>query len=141
MFSKIMVSYDGSDLAQKALEMACDLAKQNEAKVYVLHVNVVNMNLKIQAVNSPSLQAVLDEPGQKIIGQAEEYLKTTGCDYETAVVNNTSAPKPIMDYATEKGIDLIVMGSRGLGTVKQYFGSVSHAVLNVSKIPVLIIKN
>lgn len=141
MFSNIMVSYDGSDLAREALQMGIGLAKQNNAKLHVFHVNVITMNLKIQSVNSPSLQAVLDEPAKKIVGEIEGVLKDSGCDYVIHTENAVSAPKPIMDYALANNIDLIVMGSRGLGTVKQYFGSVSHAVLNVSKIPVLIIKS
>lgn len=141
MFSNIMVSYDGSDLADKALEMGIELAQQNNAKLHVFHVNVISTNLKVQAINSPSLQAVLDGPGEKVIAKAEERVKSSGCEYAVHVESATSAPKPIMDYANTNGIDLIVMGSRGLGTVKQYFGSVSHAILNVSKIPVLIIKS
>ncbi|MEK6965839.1 MAG: universal stress protein, partial [Thermoproteota archaeon] len=47
----------------------------------------------------------------------------------------------ILDFAKGKKIDLIVMGARGLGSVKEAFlGSVSNAVVHKSKIRVLIVK-
>ena len=47
----------------------------------------------------------------------------------------------IVGFAAEKKFDLIVIGARGLGSVKEVFlGSVSNGVLHKSKIPVLIVK-
>ncbi|HLA22851.1 MAG TPA: universal stress protein, partial [Nitrosopumilaceae archaeon] len=47
----------------------------------------------------------------------------------------------ILDFAREKKFDLIVMGARGLGSVKEIFlGSTSNGVVHKSKIPILIVK-
>ncbi|PIW35393.1 MAG: universal stress protein, partial [Nitrosopumilales archaeon CG15_BIG_FIL_POST_REV_8_21_14_020_33_23] len=49
--------------------------------------------------------------------------------------------KRIIDFAQKQRFDLIVMGARGRGIMKQMFlGSVSNTVVHNSKIPVLIIK-
>jgi nucleotide-binding universal stress UspA family protein len=48
--------------------------------------------------------------------------------------------RTILDFASENGYDLIVIGSRGLSGVKEFLGSVSHGVVQRSKVPVLIIK-
>ena len=47
----------------------------------------------------------------------------------------------IVDYATKNSFELIIMGSRGLSTLKGFvFGSLAHTVLNKSPLPVLLIK-
>ena len=47
----------------------------------------------------------------------------------------------IIDFAAKNKFDIIVIGARGLGSVKEAFlGSVSHAVVHKSKIPVLVVK-
>lgn len=47
----------------------------------------------------------------------------------------------ILDYATEKSFELIIMGTRGLSTLHGLvFGSLAHTMLNKSTIPVLLIK-
>lgn len=140
MFKNILVAYDGSEVAQKALETGADLAKQYDAELKVLTVNVITTNLKTQSINSPALAEMLDAAGERVAKQAEGYLVNTGVNYSVEVVNAPSAPKPIIDYVSANDIDLVVIGSRGLGTVRQVFGSVSHAVLNTVTVPVLVIK-
>ena len=47
----------------------------------------------------------------------------------------------IIRYAEESGADLLVMGSRGLGALREFaLGSVSHKVLTHAKCPVLVVK-
>ncbi|MCI4433735.1 MAG: universal stress protein, partial [Nitrosopumilus sp.] len=47
----------------------------------------------------------------------------------------------IINYANNKSFDIIVLGSRGMGSIKEiFFGSTSNYVLHKSKIPVLIVK-
>ena len=57
MFKNIMVAYDGSDLAEKALTMAEEMAAQNGATLHVFHVNLVSASLAAQAASSPALQS------------------------------------------------------------------------------------
>lgn len=137
----IMVAFDGSDLAVKALNMAEELAELSGAKLHVFHTNIIAASLASQAMSSPSLQDMLNTAGEKVRKQAEELLADRPCEYEIIVQNAPTAAKYIVDYASRHDIDLIVMGSRGLGTMKQYFGSVAHSVLNVTHVPTLIIKD
>lgn len=140
MFKNILVAYDGSKIAQKALETGCDLASKYDASLKVLVVNVIPTNLKTQAINSPALTDVLDAAGERVSEEAEKYLANVDVDSSVEVINAPSAPKPLIDYVHTHDIDLVVIGSRGLGTVRQVFGSVSHAVLNTVEVPVLVVK-
>jgi nucleotide-binding universal stress UspA family protein len=140
MFKNILVAYDGSDLAEKALDIAEEMAAQNGATLHVYHVNLVSASLAAQAASSPALADMLSTAGEKIRAKAQEKLKDSTCAYQIVVQNAPAPAKPLMDYANRNDVDLIVMGSRGLGTMKQYFGSVAHSVLNVTHIPTLVIK-
>ena len=140
MFKNIMVAFDGSDLAEKALRMGEEMALQNNAKLHVFHVNVVSASLGAQAQSSEALKDMLDTAGEKVRAKAQEMLADSACNYEIIVHSGPAPAKLLMDYATHNDIDLMIMGSRGLGTMKQYFGSVAHSVLNVTHIPTLIIK-
>lgn len=140
MLKNIMVAFDGSELAQKALAIAEEIAELNGATLHVFHTNIVSASLNAQAASSPALQSMLNVAGDKVRDQAQELLKDSSCPYQIVVQNAPSPAKHINDYATRNDIDLIVMGSRGLGTMKQYFGSVAHSVLNVTHIPTLIVK-
>ena len=140
MFKNILVAYDGSDLADKALKMGEEMAAQNGATLHVFHANLVSASLSAQAASSPALADMLGTAGEKIREKAQEMLKDSTCAYQIVVQNAPNPAKPMLDYAKRNNVDLIVMGSRGLGTMKQYFGSVAHSVLNVTHIPTLVIK-
>ena len=140
MFKNILVAFDGSDLAEKALDMGKELSALTGAKLHIVHINLVAASLSVHARGSDSLQELLDTPGGKVRQQAEGLMEGAGVDYEIVVIDAPSPAKPINDYAMRNHIDLIVMGSRGLGTMKQYFGSVAHSLLNVTQIPTTIIK-
>lgn len=136
----ILVAFDGSDLAIKALKMGEELAILTGSTLHVFHTNIIAASLNAQAMSSPSLQELLNTAGEKVRKQAEDLLAESECTYMVVVQNAPSPVKPIIDYSNKHEVDLIVMGSRGLGTMKQYFGSVAHSVLNVTHIPTLIIK-
>lgn len=140
LLKNIMVAFDGSDLANKALAMAQQIATQNDATLHVFNVNVIAASLMNRAQGSDALKELLDTAGENARAKAEELLKDATCKYKIVVQDAPAAAKAILDYSHRNDIDLIVMGSRGLGTMKQYFGSVAHAVLNVTEIPTLIIK-
>jgi nucleotide-binding universal stress UspA family protein len=57
------------------------------------------------------------------------------------VVENGEEGKTIVSFAHKHNFDLIVIGSRGMGTLgKLFLGSTSNYVVNSSKIPVMIVK-
>lgn len=140
MFKNIMVAFDGSDLAVKALQMGEEMAVKYGATLHVFHTNIIAATLSAQAMNSPSLQDMLNTAGENVRAQALELLANSECTYQVVVQNASNPARPIIDYANKNAIDLIIMGSRGLGTMKQYFGSVAHSVLNVTHTPTLVIK-
>ena len=143
-----MVAIDGSKTANKALDFGLDLAAKYSAEVLVVSVfDVISTSLVARGmVFSPAgttkyleeLEAFHSHVLVDALVKAKKFkpkLKVS-----TKLLKGRAADK-IVDEANEGGFGLIVVGSRGLGGIKEFFlGSVSDRVADEAKCPVLIVK-
>ena len=138
MIKNIVVPVDGSEGADRAIEKACMLAEICGAKLNFLYVANINQ-LAINAVLSDAILDSVTKAGNVILDRALEMVPA-GVTKES--FSDTGSPAVvILDFAETNDIDLIVMGSRGLGVVKGVLlGSVSQYVVEQSKCPVLVVK-
>ncbi|ALS20593.1 MULTISPECIES: universal stress protein [Paenibacillus] len=140
--SKILVAYDGSDQAEKALLKAVELAKLNE-QIEILVLHVVSPSAPYtgyEYIPSPDIIELVMKQGSKTLQQAEKVLAGIPNKWNKALHKGYPA-ETILDYAKTSGCDLIVIGSRGLSGLKELFlGSVSHNVVQHSPVPVLVVK-
>ncbi|RYL96498.1 universal stress protein [Sporolactobacillus sp. THM7-7] len=140
LFSKILVAYDDSDLSKKALQKAADIAKQDEGTVVdVVHVITVPTNQFIVGDVYREVRDSTIKYGKELIAKAENMLNELPNATHTFVKEGQPV-RTILECAEENGYDLIIIGSRGLSGVREFLGSVSHGVVQRSKVPVLIIK-
>jgi len=138
--SKILVPYDGSENAQKALEKAVELAGI-DASISLEVIYVITPPVLSPIIDVPiNFEDVLLEVGKAIIAKAESILASLKNEHQCSLLRGTSAAQVILDYAKEYNCDLIVMGNRGLTGIREYLGSVSHAVVQRSPVSVLIVK-
>lgn len=141
MIKTILVPVDGSQDSFAALKEAEVLAETLESKLIVLTVLTDSKVIEhypgdFLTTDFKKAQALR---GQQILERAMEAVDIKG-KVET-VVRTGWASEEIVKCAEEKGADLIVMGSRGLGGFSRtLLGSVSNKVLNTAKIPVLVNK-
>ena len=138
MMKNILVPVDGSEGADRAIEKAVMLAKLCNAKVNFLYVANINQ-LAINAVLSDAILDSVTKAGNVILERAMEMVPE-GVEKES--FSDTGSPAVVvLDFAESNNIDLIVMGSRGLGIVKGVLlGSVSQYVVEQSKCPVMVVK-
>ena len=142
-FSKILVPVDRSESSKRALEYALKLANSNKSKVTILHVVEPLSSVPETEVAIHAVEVAAENLARELLdGLADKAQKDYGIKPE--LVWRVGHPADvILDVAKEKaaGSDLIVMGSRGLGGFKEMLlGSVSHAVVNHAKMPVLIVR-
>ena len=139
---KILWATDFSDEAQEALLYADAFAKTFKANIVALHV-------------IPDFSAALYDAAYVIKGElvkkvaavkkdAEEKLKALqkakGISLKSIVKEGTAA-KVIIDVAEKEGVDLIVIGRRGMSAIEKLFiGSVANQVLRNSPVPILVTK-
>lgn len=137
MYRNILIAADGSDNSLRATQQAADIASLlDEAKVTI--VSVIAIDVYSDMVYDP-IEAH-GEAQREIIRDAEQVLADAGIDYEVVLLHGRPADE-IIRYATETEVDLLVIGSRGLGALREFaLGSVSHKVLTHAKCPVLVVK-
>jgi nucleotide-binding universal stress UspA family protein len=136
MFKSILVAWDGSEHAKRALAEAIDLARTQEARLTLLSVAA-----PIHAWPGyipPITEADLVSAAEQMLAEGEALVpdgipvsgRTATGDPGTELLRRTAAANH----------DLIVMGSRGRGAIRSaVLGSVSHFVLNHATVPVLIV--
>ena len=138
MMKNILVPVDGSEGADRAIEQAVTLAKICGAKLNFLYVANINQ-LAINAVLSDAILDSVTKAGNVVLDRAMEMVPE-GIEKES--FSDTGSPAVVvLDFAETNDIDLIVMGSRGLGPLKGLFmGSVSSFVVTHAACPVMIVK-
>lgn len=140
MFHNVLVAVDGSSHAEQALTHAIDLAQSERARL-----TLMTAVTELPATTYMTAGGVTGELVQEARAEAEAILRRARERVpEDLPVTTLLTEQPIrfaLIRQIEKGHhDLVVMGSRGRGTVRAtLLGSVSHYVLHHSLVPVLIV--
>ncbi len=169
MFKNVLVATDGSDQANKAVDLASDMAAKYGAALTVLSViesgaltegarrlareKGVDMN---PVLDFPNITAMVPEDGP-ILPNVKNTLATSRIQAELAeaiveeakdraaaargLTETGHAAEAILRVAEAESVDLIVMGSRGLGTLKSLLvGSVSQTVSHLANCTCITVK-
>jgi nucleotide-binding universal stress UspA family protein len=129
MIQKILVPVDGSEQSLKATEFSADLAMQYDATIHLLHVFKLSVLPEGLGDYVMTDRLELQALGNKIVALAEERARKKGVKQIEAIVVEGDPSERIINYAKDHDIDIIVIGSRGLGTFKGLLlGSVSNKV-------------
>lgn len=142
MFKNILVPIDGSEQSNLALNFAMDLAKKYSAKVTLLHVAQQYFQEPIFPKLSTRNTADIEDAHRQLLSKMFDEAKKM--DSEVKVSKKLLFGRPadkIIETSKKEGIDLIVIGSRGLGGIKEFLlGSVSDRVADRANCQVLIVK-
>lgn len=135
---RILVPVDGSESSDRAIDQAIDMAEVCGAKLDFLYVANINQ-LAINACLSDAILEAVTKAGNVILDKALEKVPDT---ITAEAFSETGSPAVvILDFASSENMDMIIMGSRGLGVVKGVLlGSVSQYIVEQAKCPVLVIK-
>jgi nucleotide-binding universal stress UspA family protein len=98
MFQRIMVTWDGSDVARDALGVAIDVARRYDAELVVVSVAYSPAHAETDADRAESADA------------AHRYLEETFHDVVHQIIDGDTPARALLDHAHEHGFDLIVCG-------------------------------
>lgn len=131
----ILTPVDGSEPSLRAVELAARLASGLNSKLTILLVRQYIVGRKVSA----DVQSQVDV--DDLIKKSKAAAKAMGMkDATVAEAKSRDVAHTIVDYAEKNGIDLIVMGASGMGSIKSFvIGSVSAEVLRKSICPVTIV--
>lgn len=131
----ILVGVDGSGHAARALAHAGDLAERTGARIIAVHAAhgpVPDASVQPLATRRRSLPELLEDWCTP--------LHVRGLDDHESVIAEGDPRTALLDVAEERGADLVVIGSRGLGPVsKLVLGSVASSLIHHSRIPVTVV--
>jgi nucleotide-binding universal stress UspA family protein len=139
MFDKILVAVDHSEVSDRALDAARDLALLSKDEVWVLHLREREVAVKTGVSLSDES---LDEASAAVAAAVDKLIaagvKAHG-DVGTTLFGY--AARNIVDDAKEHDVDVIVMGSRGRGDLAGLIlGRTAHKVIHLADRPVLIVR-
>jgi len=146
-----MVLVDGSTYAQKAFETALTW-KKPEDKLLVVHaVEIVSgvpvgVGPSLVFIDPSVLENANESLKQRGAGIVKEYAKI--CEEKkihgvtTSVLTTHNPKESVCKYAKDKGVDIIYVGTRGLGTIQRFFlGSFSNYVVSHAECDVMLVKH
>jgi nucleotide-binding universal stress UspA family protein len=135
----ILVAVDGSVESLRALDEAVDLAKCQKAGITLMTVAVVPYTAGVAAASLGQIYVDFDAESKRTL---EDALTHIPAEIPVRTVSGWgSVAQVILDEVTAGGHDLVVLGSRGRGTLgSALLGSTGHAVLNRCTVPVLIVR-
>lgn len=150
-FQKILVGIDGSDKSLEAADYSITLAKNMGAQLIILNVLETEpwyYGEKAYEWASPEeLDKVYESEKtkiHKILDDIKQKAKLASIPSKTEILmipRTEDAVKPIVKYAEDKEIDLIVVGTRGRTGIKSMLlGSVASGVVTYAHCPVIVVK-
>lgn len=143
MFKHLLLPTDGSPLSESAVLRGIDFAREVGAQVTGLHVSP---RFHVLTYRADLLEETRETYALDSKAHADRYLDfiaraaaEAGVRCETVNEINDSPYETIIEVATQRGCDLIVMASHGRrGVAGLLVGSETQRVLTHSKIPVLV---
>lgn len=157
-YSNILVPYDHSESAKHAMFTALEFAAENpETHVTAFFASPVPEFESSQFLAAETVSGVRRVSPEELAGMQQDYLDYERGSLKKSLIKEFGEPlvdnarfdiavgqgkpsKAILDFARDNGVDLIIMGCRGLNAVAGMLGSVSYAVLRNAECPVLIEK-
>jgi len=149
MYSKILITTDGSENAEKAANHALWIANESDAEIFVLNVfELYSPTLVVPFSTLPGSNQDMYEPlkkeAEKTVESFIEKLKSaenfhTETDI-TMIVRDGKPYQEILKTVDEMGVDLIVMGASGRhGFDRIALGSVTERVVRSAQVPVMVV--
>ena len=141
---RVLLATDGSESAAKALQqllaLRTDLRSPSEVELHLVNVQRSLPGDVTRFVPGQTIGEYHTEQSDAALAPARQALDAAGLSYQ--VHRRVGDPGPtIAELARELGSDLIVMGTRGLGsTTGAVLGSVAQSTLTAAPVPVLLVR-
>ena len=139
MFKKILHANDGSDHAFKALSLALDIARQNNAELHMVSVEEIPYIPEF-------IEEIREEKGiaarrfRAVIQRAHAMAEERGAKLQTHILTGHPV-RSVVDLAAELQVDLLVIGAVGHSALyERMIGSRADRMIQLASCPVLVVK-
>jgi nucleotide-binding universal stress UspA family protein len=139
MYKKILLTLDGSALAEEALPYAIAQAQRFGAQLILLKVVPPLLEAR-----SPQMEALVKAEVAEALAPIAAQAQAAGVEVQIESVEGgggTGCAPTIVEYAARNAIDLIVMSTRGHGGFNRWvLGSTADGVVRKAPVPVLLVR-
>jgi nucleotide-binding universal stress UspA family protein len=141
MYKTVIVGTDGSPRADKAVDEAIDLARSENARLYLVaafssterHWEEIQSSAKVQRVN-------LGEVAEQVLARTAKRVEEQGVQVDYSAEEGDPA-EVLIEVADREGADLIVVGNKGMTGAKRFFlGSVPNKVIHHAPCGVMVVR-
>eukprot|EP01119_Soliformovum_irregulare_P013531 TRINITY_DN3612_c0_g1_i1.p1 TRINITY_DN3612_c0_g1~~TRINITY_DN3612_c0_g1_i1.p1 ORF type:complete len:370 (-),score=95.95 TRINITY_DN3612_c0_g1_i1:56-1165(-) len=140
---KYMVSVDDSDSSTEAFYTALSLSKKESDELYIIHiVQHAVSSFPLSGEITEQMQAHANNEGKRILAKYARLAKASGIHWSTVLGVSNHVGEMICNQVDNKGIDVLIMGRRGMGAIKRMLvGSVSRYCTEHARCAVMVIKS
>ncbi|MFT5217902.1 MAG: nucleotide-binding universal stress UspA family protein [Planctomycetota bacterium] len=152
MINSILVATDASAASNRALKIAAEFAKLHDAELLIVHV-IRDMQIPFEIKEIPELEhnqfasfsdareEIMRKIAQSVLRSASQIAKKAGVGKVQTAIGTGDPATSILGFAKRRKMDMIVLGTRGLGKLKgSILGSVSRKVTNNAETSCLIVR-
>ena len=152
MINSILVATDSSAASNRALKMAAQFADLHDAELLIVHV-IRDMQIPFEIKEIPELESktfesfntareeIMRKIAESILRNAKDKAEKAGAGKVKTAIGTGDPASSILGFAKRRKIDMIVLGTRGMGKLKgTILGSVSRKVANNAETSCLIVR-
>ncbi|MEO6857606.1 MAG: universal stress protein [Solirubrobacteraceae bacterium] len=139
MFQRIMLAWDGSEVALRAFDVAIDLARRYQGELVAVSVAYSPSHAETYADREESADAARRHLRQTFL-DVKDRAQRAGVDVEHEIVDGAHPAQALLEHAHEHGYDLIVCGhhnSRRAGRLLLH--DVAEELFRNARMPVLVV--
>jgi len=139
---RMLVSVDGSDVSDRAMDTAVALAEATGASLEVLFVSYFDADTDGMGEDSWLPDSVAGPTSREVDAALERAHCRVPSSVRIVMHHKIGVPgEEILNFIREHEIDIVVMGGRGLGALQGFLvGSVSQTVLESAPCAVVVVK-
>jgi nucleotide-binding universal stress UspA family protein len=141
MFQEILIAWDGSRPAERAFDLALDIARRYGAELVAASVAHSPVNAETEDDRTESLDAAtryLRETFESFRDRADR----AGVALRQEIIEGEHPAQDLLDYAREHGFDLVVVGHhRNRRPGRFLLHGVAERLIGSAEIPVLVVSH
>jgi nucleotide-binding universal stress UspA family protein len=141
--TRMLLATDGSEEAELALRAAASLVNSTNSELHVVHVLPTDVGIPYPAevLQRPPLEESKQQARAFLDGQVEQ-ISAEGVTVMGSHLRLGRPADEIVELSEELGVDLIVVGNKGLGGVRRaLMGSVADSVARHARCPVMVVRD
>ena len=141
MFQEILIAWDGSRPAERAFDLAVDIARRYGAELVAASVAHSPVHAETEDDRTESVEAAahyLRETFEKFCDRADR----AGVAVRQEIIEGDHPAQDILDYASEHGFDLVVVGHhRNRRSGRFLLHGIAERLIASTEIPVLVVSH